>query len=473
MLLLGLLVAASRWPFRTQYLFNWDAANFALATHTFDVTQHQPHPPGYPYFVGLGTLFAGVTGDTNAALVLVSLLLEVLAVAAMYTFGAALYSPRAGLVAALLLAGSVTFWSYGEVALAYPALAAFSLLTAYYAYQTTVLGKDRLLPCALSYALGSGFRPDLALFLSPLLAASCLRSPRKRAALALAMAGGGILLWLLPTAFLSGGLEKYWAALMAYTGTDVVERYAPTARGLEGLVVNFRDTGQYLFYALYAEAALVAGGLGLLVLRRPRPEERGKYLFLLGWMAPMALFYFLVHIGDPGYVFSFLPALLLLAMGGWHTFLRGRSEHVHTLAASGLALALLANLLVFFLHPRPLTLSGLRANDASLGAKLAYIRSYQPQEALLVSYNSFKQFRFYLPEYANSVWLDTATGKPQAFPVPSGVRWAILTDPSVFGLAQGLPAQAEYLLGETWAAKLPVRPGQSLVYEGGRLRLAP
>lgn len=470
---LALLVVVTRWPFRTQYLFNWDAANFALATRHFDVALHQPHPPGYPYFVGLGALISLITGDANAALVAASMLLEALAVMALYLLGTRLFGHRAGLAAALLLVVSVTFWSYGELALAYPALAAFSTLVAYFAYRCIVLRNDLLLPCAMAYGLGSGFRPDLALFLLPLLLASCYRRPVGRVALALAVALGGVLLWLLPVMALSGGPSGYWEVSWAYFGADVVERYAPTARGLAGLTVNLRDTGQYLLHALYAEALVVAGGILLLLWRRPRGDERATYLFLLGWMAPMAVFYVFVHIGDPGYVFSMLPALLLLGIGGWRRMLSGASEQGRTLAACGLALALLANTLLFLLHQRPLTLPGLRASDAGAAARLDYLRSHRPQEVLLVSYDSYKSLRYYLPQYTNSVWLDTATPRRQVFPIPAEARWAILLDPSVFALAQRLPAEAEALPGETWAARLPVRAGQALVYEGGRLTLEP
>src|SRR5581483_9600785 len=70
---LALLVILTRWPVRTRYLYNWDAANFALGTQVYDVTRHQPHPPGYPYFVGSGALLAPLFGgDANAALVAVS-----------------------------------------------------------------------------------------------------------------------------------------------------------------------------------------------------------------------------------------------------------------------------------------------------------------------------------------------------------------------------------------------------------------
>src|SRR5690349_3852671 len=51
----GLVVAvvASRLPFMTRTLYAFDSANYALAVRDFyNVAFHQPHPPGYPLYVG-------------------------------------------------------------------------------------------------------------------------------------------------------------------------------------------------------------------------------------------------------------------------------------------------------------------------------------------------------------------------------------------------------------------------------------
>lgn len=467
------LVALTRIPFRSAYLFNWDAANFALALQHYDVRLHQPHPPGYPYFVGLAWLFQLAVGEANAALVLVSVLLECVAVAALFLLARTWLGLWPAVAAALALVCSVTFWTYGEVALAYPALAAFSTLVALFVYQTRIQRKDRLLAAAAAYAVGSGFRPDLAAFLLPLLAFGAWGQPRNRVVAAAAIAAGGVLLWLLPVMWLSGGPAEYLTVLSTYTGVDVVERYAPAARGLPGLLVNVTDTALYLGYALYANGVLVAGA-ALLLWRRPPRAELPRYLLLLAWVAPMAVFYLAVHVGDPGYVFGILPALLLLGADGWRRLAGPRpSELVQTVLGAGMAMALLANALVFFLHDRPLTLLGLRQNDRAVAARVIYLRTLPPQEVLVVSYQSYKTLKYYLPEYPHAVWLDVTTPARQAFAVPPGVRTAVLTDPGVFALAQTLPAEAEYLPGETWAARLAVQPGQTLVYESGRLWLEP
>ncbi|MFP5246221.1 MAG: glycosyltransferase family 39 protein, partial [Thermoanaerobaculia bacterium] len=48
---LSLAIALTRLLAIAQSLFDWDEALFALGVRDFDVTQHHPHPPGYPLFI--------------------------------------------------------------------------------------------------------------------------------------------------------------------------------------------------------------------------------------------------------------------------------------------------------------------------------------------------------------------------------------------------------------------------------------
>ncbi|MBI2911092.1 MAG: DUF2723 domain-containing protein, partial [Chloroflexi bacterium] len=342
--LLGMAVALTRLPFRSDLLFNWDAADFALALRHYDVTQFQPHPPGYPVYIALAWLFSLVLGDHNASLVAVSVLFSALAVAALYAVGTTIGGRRTGLIAALFLAFSVTYWTYGGLALAYVSLAFFSGLVALFSYETLLLGRDRLLPLTAVYALAGGFRAELLLFLAPLWLA-CLgaaaRYPlplgegegevsratsaarRWRSSLmAIALAAAIVLAWALPMMLLSGGPVAYFSLLFNYSDQDVIRRYSVPARGVEGLWVNLRDTASYVFYAMYAIAPLFVAAVVAWVRAAARgwggaskPGTRNSELALMGWaglwVGPMLLFYNLIHVGDPGYVFSFYPALLL------------------------------------------------------------------------------------------------------------------------------------------------------------------
>jgi len=60
---LSALTLLSRWPYRARMLYNWDAVQFALALKEYDVAKHQPHPPGYILYVGLGRLLNSFLHD--------------------------------------------------------------------------------------------------------------------------------------------------------------------------------------------------------------------------------------------------------------------------------------------------------------------------------------------------------------------------------------------------------------------------
>ena len=473
--LLGLLTVALRLPFLSRYLFIWDSVNFALALEHFDVTQHRPHPPGYFYYVGLGRLLNALFNDANLSLALESVLLSALAVAALYLLGRAMFSRRSGLMAALLLVFSVTFWTYGEIALSYPALAFFSILVAYLTYRVLFHDERGLVVwVAVAYAIGGGFRPDLLLFLAPLWLASLTRASRLQAVASVLVALGGFLAWLLPTVLLSGGLVEYGRAFAAYFSVDVVERYAPTHRGLLGLGVNIRDTASYLFYALYAEAVLLVLALGWVALSKRR-WWNPKALFLTGWIAPMLLFYILLHQGEPGYIFSLLPAFLLVTA----RFLdRVRWPLLPTRAATVvnyalLAVVLAANTGIFFLHPRLLTYQGLVRNDQHLGNTIAYVQTtHTPQEVVLLSYQSYKHWMYYLPAYPHNLWVDLFSRQERHFPIPNGVHTVLLTDQSLLRILDPKLGYQPVALGEDlFLYRLEVRPGQRLRYSGSLITL--
>src|SRR5205807_4650811 len=113
---LALLAGAtvlSRLPFLTPRLAHWDAVNYALGLHDFNVSAHQPHPPGSPYYILLGRAVLALVRDDNVALSAISLAASVLAVLAAFALAKTLFSSmRAALIAALLLATQPIFWGY-------------------------------------------------------------------------------------------------------------------------------------------------------------------------------------------------------------------------------------------------------------------------------------------------------------------------------------------------------------------------
>ena len=474
----GLATILTRLPFRSHRAFNWDAVNFILALRDYDVRLHHPHPPGYPVFIVMGRVVQLVIPDGNAALVAVAMLLSAGAVASIFLLGRTLFTRTTGIVAALYLLCSVTFWTNGAVALAYPALALFPLLVALFAWRCrhSVCAIPPWAPIALSaaYAIGAGFRPDLLLFLLPLWLYAHWRLPLRRTVASACIAGVIVCAWFAPTIALSGGWSAYWKVFDAYTGNDVLKRYSVAENGPRALIVNVRDTATYTAYALYALALPVAGAAVWLLVRaireRQLTEGAGRYTALFAcWIAPTVLFYTWVHIGDPGYVFTFVPAFLLLAarftieIPRLFAHVRGHAMG-RAVAALLVAAALVANGGVFLFRPITLTAHGIRQEDHTVDSKIAYVHDHgDPANTTLISYESYRHWLLYLPEYrVQFVDVTYGTDADRTFTAPSPTQRVILMDGTLLHTLSGAAATDVVAIGADRVGMVSMTPGTAL-----------
>src|SRR5688572_31816611 len=120
-LALAMLTVISRLPYRARMLYNWDAVQFALALKEYDIVKHQPHPPGYILYVGLGRMVNAILDDATAAYVLLAVVFSGATTFVVYLLAHAVYGRVTALAAATLLAVSPLFWFYGSVGLTYAA----------------------------------------------------------------------------------------------------------------------------------------------------------------------------------------------------------------------------------------------------------------------------------------------------------------------------------------------------------------
>src|SRR3989442_15196120 len=106
-------------------LYNWDGVQFALALREYDVVKHQPHPPGYILYVGLGRVVNAWLHDPTAAYVLLAVAFSGLTTCVVYLLARAVYDRATALAAARVLAVSPLFWVYGSGGLTYAPQALF------------------------------------------------------------------------------------------------------------------------------------------------------------------------------------------------------------------------------------------------------------------------------------------------------------------------------------------------------------
>ena len=422
----------SRIPFRTSLLYAWDSVLYTRALEDFNAAEQRPHPPGHIFYVGLVKLVNTVIGDPNAALVWVSVFFAAAAAAAFYWLGRAMLGRPVGLLAALLLASSMSFWAYSEVAYPYTLMAFLSIVAAGLIYRTWEGRAAYVLPAALVLALAAGFRQELLLFLLPILIAGLWGMPRLRVLGAAILLVLGTAAWYVPAALLSGGFAVYREAASRQS-SYVIDSASVFGRGLEALWSNSYTFARFMLLALTAAVAPLAFFLFYLAGRRQRWLRRDRrLLFLSLWALPAVIFFVFVHVGEFGYVFSLLPPVLLAA--AWGTaFLaraiaeRSQGDRPRRKIFAALAAALIAvNIALFLVPGLPFSANRLAGRDNILGARLEAIRkNFDPETTLIVTVFDYQQVSYYLPQYRS--WnFDPALDSHPVTTVPGNIRQVVI-----------------------------------------------
>jgi transmembrane protein TMEM260 (protein O-mannosyltransferase) len=479
-LALAAVTLLSRWPYRARVLYNWDAVQFALALREFDIAKHQPHPPGYLLYVGLGRLLNAWVSDPTLAYVALAMLFSAGTTFVLYWLARRMYDRATAVVAASLLAVSPLFWFYGSVGLTYAGEAFAATVVAWFAYRTLTEGGGRHLYWgAFALGLTGGIRQSVLLLLLPLWLGAAvvdIRSrpgpaPHRRLVLAGFILVGSVLAWLVPMMWLTGGPAAYVAASTQLYGSMLL----PTSVLGGSLDVTLAQA-RYLI-----ESTLVGlGPLSLVALALPAYARRerwgGREWFLSVWIAPPAVFYTLVHFGQAGYVLTFLPALVILLSRVLVWAVAAGSERLRrpnwrwALTTAVLLPLVLVNT-GFFVSARPLprefdhrssdswmwrardelhdwimsrTAAALREHEAVIRTYVGNIRErYDPSDTALVtelnnprSYPWLRHAMFYMPEYP--IYQVQLGPMPLGFYAPQSAVTMILTPGSRIALPTGI-----------------------------------
>jgi len=114
---LAVVCAATRFLARARSLWDWDEALFCLGMRSYDVTQHHPHPPGFPTFIALGHIARVFVHDDFRALQTIVLISSVLVFPAMFFLARELRMPFVtAAIAAMLFAFFPNVWFFGGAA---------------------------------------------------------------------------------------------------------------------------------------------------------------------------------------------------------------------------------------------------------------------------------------------------------------------------------------------------------------------
>lgn len=337
-----------------------DSVNFALGIRDFDVAQHQPHPPGYPAFIGLVKAITavfdrlGVAAPDVRALAASSALGGAVCLVFVFAFFLALSrrgpprragfdtDTRRALIGTIFFACCPLVWFNS----ARPMSDMSGLAVAFCALWFLIRALQEEEPGhaaaigALFAALAVGFRSQMAILTGPLLLVVLVA--RRHQALPMLAAGiAGVLAWAVPMVVQSGGPGRYLASLGGQAGDDfagVVMLWTnPTPRvAVEAALYTFvRPWGAPLLGGVMS--ALAFGGAWLLALR-----DRRAAALLAVTFAPYAVFHLLFQ--EPltiRYALPLVPVMACLAA----VFLASAPVRPALVTAAALAIACLATVL--------------------------------------------------------------------------------------------------------------------------------
>ncbi len=402
--LLFLLTLASRVPFVSRVLYHWDSVNFAFAMQEFNLAKEQPQPPGYIAYVWLTRLVDLGFNNAQNTMVTISVIASALAVAALFYLAKSMFGRTTSFIAALFLAASPLFWFYGEIALPHTLDTALVIICGGWLYKTMRGERRYLYPAVIAAAVVGGIRPQTLVFLAPLILFSVRAVGWRRLLIAAALGAAICLVWFIPLMSWSGGVANYLAITQAYGDRFEKTTSVFAGAGWFGLRRNLIKLTLYTLYAWSVALLPAAVYAGYRLYRRQMPRRWENILFLLIWALPPLLFYLLIHMGQQGLVFIFLPVLLVLSAESLKRLFPAKP----VLLFAGVAVIVLFNMAVFCWLPeypvgspvlRLLTRATLANSDAYYQTRFAAIKQNFPPDTTVIVAENWHHLNYYLPEY--------------------------------------------------------------------------
>jgi len=399
-LALAVIGLLTRLPLQSRLLYHWDSANFAFALERFDIAEGQPHAPGYLLYVALGHAAAWLTGSAQSGYIAIAIAGTAGAAIALYDLGRRLWSPAAGWLAALFLLASPLFWFYGEVALPHTVDGLVVIVAATLSWRVWTGEHRAALWLAMWLGLAGGFRQQTLVFMFPLAFVASLALPWRQKLGAGALLAATVVAWIVPLFALTGGMGRYLAIVAGYSETFDRPTSVLLGAGWDGLSYNLDKLLRYTLWgwALGIVPALLGAWLERRGLRRFWRDRRFWLMAL--WAVPCLAFYTLIHMGQQGLIFVYLPILALLsgrgALAVAHHLVWGRAVAIVCLSAN----ALLFLLAPEYLLPgrfKVLSLATIRQQDRVLDAQIQSVRSFLPPDAALLA-AEWRLPQYYLPD---------------------------------------------------------------------------
>lgn len=387
-----LLTFISRLIYQANYLDDWDSVQFALGIHDFSISIHQPHPPGYPFYILLGKLSHLLFQDDLKALAFLSTLFGSLILIPLYLLSKKMFNQPTALITILLFAFTPLTWLLSELALTDIPGLFFLILAIYLIYTTKDNYKNFLLTCLFS-GLILGIRSNSVLILIGLiLFVTAKKHNPKFAIFSIALFLIGIAIWLIPIIFITGPkpfLQSYSSISNYVIAHDV---FLGSTLSLKTIIKLKVEQFWYLLKIGYTPwFSILSIIIFSYLLLKKKLWAEFKYQFLSVWLIAHLIPQLIVYnLEMPRHTLPLLPPVLILVSSVFSQLIRKKIIFI----------SLLFLLFAALFSQGWSQVSRFKQQTPPTILPIQYVKkNFDPQKTIIISSLTYRHFQYYAPEY--------------------------------------------------------------------------
>jgi 4-amino-4-deoxy-L-arabinose transferase-like glycosyltransferase len=383
-----------------------DSVQFALALEKYDITVHQPHPPGYFLYIMLGRFLHLFVKDANSTFIIISIIFSYLSVLAIYYLGKEIFDKKVGILSAAIAMTSPSVWFHGEVALTYIIDAFFSTTIAFLCWRIYKGEHKYIWLSAVILGISGSLRQTSIVFLLPLWLFSVKGLSVRKIIIAVGILGVVCILWFIPMVRMTGGWDAYYEACkelwLFNTGSISVFE-----KGWASFKIFSSTLFDYIVYGVGAGICILGLALYSLIRnRRMKSVDMARISFFSFWILPSVFFYLLIfiHPANPGYVFIFLPALLILtAVSIQYISAEMKQRIKKDLSILIASTIIILNISIFLFSKYQVSYREIRDHDREVFIMLDDLKSFEASNTAIFvppyTFYGYRHIMYYLPEY--------------------------------------------------------------------------
>lgn len=335
--------------FMSNHLDDWDSIQFALAIHDFDITKHQPHPPGYAAYIIMAKLSYLLVKNDILALTLLSSIFGSITIVFTYLLARQLFNSQTALLASILLFINPALFIFSIVAMNDVVAVCFIVIASFFllkGYENKIL----FLVGALIAGFGVGVRPqNIPIFMFVFVYSFFRINGIKLKIYSLLFSFSGAIIWLIPVIWTHGffkyidmGYRQFsWGkpSRMSFDFMGILRNYELLTQGWHLLFLVL------LIISIIMLCKVIAGyGLKDTMERLKKKEiiYTGN-AYLLSWflIATITQLFF-YHLYISRYIItSLIPLVIMFSCAICHLFKSLNSEQAKRVIAVMLALCII------------------------------------------------------------------------------------------------------------------------------------